>query len=1066
MQYQIDKKIIEELLEGYWYVEPPEDWKLTHVSESRYTALGKQTLFIAMDEKTWQKGTENTGIYANWLNTHELVHEYQNLFGGVIAQYPIKSIDSKIPQFITPDPFQFINQFSQYIRERLDSKIIAITGTVGKTSTKDYLKQILTQFSSVYATNKNHNSRTGVKLTLINAMSNLECVILETAMSALWMKSGGISQLSRPHIAVITEIGVGQKGYDEFSTADMKSRIANGIEENGLIVINRDITVFDQLLEYCKRFSENIITYGFHSLADVRVSASNGVLNLVVKDQEYCFDIPQYLDRGTCLNLSASLTVAYSLGHDLSQCEHLFKNLVSKPSVLQPIEVIEKNITIIDDTYNAEKLSMINAFQFCKAHFEYRRKILVIGDIINLEDKSIEVHQSLAAPIMENDFSLVATFGQDTLYLNQQLPVDKVIGHFKNVDECVTALTAVCRKDDVILVKGSRRNSKIQNIPLLLKKELIEPSKKMKEILNEFSYRFEFSKDEDQKGLEYSIQYGVGSLMLLYLALKKFTLKEITLDHFYRVSENVAREGKSNQSFGLKYGDQYSFSQLVQYVVFTQKADAILALAECMFGNTAKALAQIKMEAKVVGVDDHEILNVTGRNYRQTVQSVRLRSLFILCKAISQFPKKTLNLLKNKTIHHQKTIQFPTLFSQFDDQFIHLFIGDPKRQTLICFNQNYLGLFHFKEGSATQEYILPKTMQFGHETQNFNKKIALKTPFINILADTYFGEFYTRIRQRKQVDDALQKHGYNFSFRNVEQFFKLNDLNMLNLECCFTESLISPLKLIKPFVLDAKAEHTLKEIKQRNFQLINLANNHAKDFGNEGLVYMLGQLKQQNIDYIGAGLNQLEAEQPIELSYKDQKVVIFNGYWHRIPAYLEFDFYALGKQSGVASLSGLLQVIQTYKKQFPDTKIIVIAHWGVDFKQVHPKQIEIAEQLVESGVDLILGHGAHTLQSISTIKQKPVIYSMGNGVFNSNGEFTKHQALPYGLISKINLKEKTLNLYPILTNNLNTFWQPSPVNQDEFKQVLAFFNQDLVSLSLVKGQDELGYFLSMEIFKE
>lgn len=272
--------------------------------------------------------------------------------------------------------------------------------------------------------------------------------------------------------------------------------------------------------------------------------------------------------------------------------------------------------------------------------------------------------------------------------------------------------------------------------------------------------------------------------------------------------------------------------------------------------------------------------------------------------------------------------------------------------------------------------------------------------------------------------------------------------------------------MIKPFVLDAKAEHTLKEIKQRNFQLVNLANNHAKDFGNEGLVYMLGQLKQQNIDYIGAGLNQLEAEQPIELSYKDQKVVIFNGYWHRIPAYLEFDFYALGKQSGVASLSGLLQVIQTYKKQFPNTKIIVIAHWGVDFKQVHPKQIEIAEQLIESGVDLILGHGAHTLQSISTIKQKPVIYSMGNGVFNSNGEFTKHQALPYGLISKINLKEKTLNLYPILTNNLNTFWQPRPVNQDEFNQVVEFFNQDLVSLSLVKGQDELGYFLSMEIFKE
>lgn len=366
MQSKINKKLIENFVEGYWYVEPVDGWELSHVSESRFSALGCQTLFIAMDQKTWQKGTGNTGIYAEWANTHELVHEYQNLYGGIIAQYPIKNIDAKIPQYITPDPFEFINKFSKYIRDQLDSKIIAITGTVGKTTTKDYLYKILSEYGSVYATHKNHNSRTGVKLTLANAMYDPDYIVVETAMSALWMKSGAISRLSKPHIAVITEIGVGQKGYDELATADMKSRIADGIADDGFIILNRDIRVYDSLKAYAQRFSKNILSYGTHPDADIKILDSEQDLVLSIAGEQYQFSIPEALDAGTIHNLTAVISVIYALKLDLNRLTKAFLAVKAKKSVLEKIQLSQRNITLIDDTYNAEHLSMLNAFKFCK----------------------------------------------------------------------------------------------------------------------------------------------------------------------------------------------------------------------------------------------------------------------------------------------------------------------------------------------------------------------------------------------------------------------------------------------------------------------------------------------------------------------------------------------------------------------------------------------------------------------------------------------------------------------------------------------------------------------------
>lgn len=241
-----------------------------------------------------------------------------------------------------------------------------------------------------------------------------------------------------------------------------------------------------------------------------------------------------------------------------------------------------------------------------------------------------------------------------------------------------------------------------------------------------------------------------------------------------------------------------------------------------------------------------------------------------------------------------------------------------------------------------------------------------------------------------------------------------------------------------------------------------LANNHLKDFGDRGLAYTLQQFDQANISYIGAGTNQKEAHSYFEITFNNKHYVIFNGYWHRDTAYLDYDFYALGPKSGVACLNGvLLEQIGRYKQTNPEHKIIVICHWGIDFKPITKEQSKLANILTQVGADLVIGHGAHTIQPIKVINQKPVVFGIGNAVFNSNGEYREQNALPYGCIARLDLSKDRLRLYPIYTNNLKTFWQPCPVNEDDFSEASSYMTSLLTPENYYAAQDDLGFFIEM-----
>ncbi|MDX8156012.1 CapA family protein [Acinetobacter pittii] len=556
---------------------------------------------------------------------------------------------------------------------------------------------------------------------------------------------------------------------------------------------------------------------------------------------------------------------------------------------------------------------------------------------------------------------------------------------------------------------------------------------------DEVLWQFEFDDD-------------ISTLLLIDYALEQFQQKKVQAQDVYVVPQKMS-EQIGQQNLGLKTSESYTFTELLQFLIFTQAVDVKEALSNMLCGTNEQAYLILSKRAATY--------NLTLKN--EATQN-QLKHLFLLLRKIYSYPNEIKKLFLIKDLNFQGKSYLPQtpLMGQHVVEVLYL-TNSFRKIYLTFFEENQtIGFFLFLDDIHRAEHLIPYYHCF--QTQKVTSKIcSAPSGIINILGDTYFGEIYTEKRRSKGQKDALQQYGYNYSFEKIKTFLGEHDLNIANFEAVFSLENQSPLDHKKPFILKADAEQTLAAFKNIHLNHVVLANNHLKDYGDRGLTYTLQQLDQANISYIGAGVNQKDAHNYFELSFENKRYAIFNGYWHRDTAYLDYDFYALGHKSGVACLNGvLLEQIGRYRLTHPEHKIIVICHWGVDFKPITKEQSKLAAILTQAGADLIIGHGAHTIQPVQIINQKPVVFGIGNAVFNSNGEYDKHNALPYGCIARLDLSKDLLRLYPIYTNNLKTFWQPYPVNAEDFLKASTYMTSSLAPENYIATQDNLGAYIEIK----
>lgn len=556
----------------------------------------------------------------------------------------------------------------------------------------------------------------------------------------------------------------------------------------------------------------------------------------------------------------------------------------------------------------------------------------------------------------------------------------------------------------------------------------------------------------DEAIWQFEFDDDISTLLLIDYALEQFQQKKLKAQDVYVVPQNMSKH-IGPQNLGLKTSESYTFTELLQFLIFTQAADVKDALSKMLCGTNKQASLIFSKRAATY--------NLTLKNAGAQNQ---LKHLFLLLRKIYSYPNEIKKLFFIKELNFQGKTYLPQTPLMGQNVVEVLYLTNSFRKIYLTFleeNQT-IGFFLFLDDIHRAEHLIPYYHCF--QAQTIRPKVcSAPSGIINILGDTYFGEIYTEKRKARGQIDALQQYGYDYSFKKIKAFLGEHDLNIANFEAVFSLENQSPLDHKKPFILKADAEQTLAEFKNIHLNHVVLANNHLKDYGNRGLTYTLQQLDQANISYIGAGVNQKDAHNYFELSFENKHYAIFNGYWHRDTAYLDYDFYALGYKSGVACLNGvLLEQIGRYRLTHPEHKIIVICHWGVDFKPITKEQNKLATILTQAGADLIIGHGAHTIQPVQIINQKPVVFGIGNAVFNSNGEYDKYNALPYGCIARLDLSKDLLRLYPIYTNNLKTFWQPYPVNAEDFLKASTYMTSSLAPENYIATQDNLGAYIEIK----
>lgn len=350
---------------------------------------------------------------------------------------------------------------------------------------------------------------------------------------------------------------------------------------------------------------------------------------------------------------------------------------------------------------------------------------------------------------------------------------------------------------------------------------------------------------------------------------------------------------------------------------------------------------------------------------------------------------------------------------------------------------------------------------------------------ITLLGDTNPGESY-QLRLKDQGKASIDSdRGYEQCFAPFRGFLRESDFTVANLECCVTQIRSSPFETVKPYLDWTDIVRTPQLLRELPIHAVCIANNHALDFGPEGLSETCAILDSNQIARFGAGISSSEAAKAlnyeIEIGNNRLEVIIVSGFEFR-QNHKDWGYYATSKQAGVNSWSRkqAQKQVSEIRSRSPKAFLIAFPHWGSNYLPVTDRQRELGRLLVDAGADLVVGHGSHMLQEIEQYKERWLVYGLGNFIFNSPGRFHQHEVLPFGLLARLNIFHKNngfdiiMHLYPIHVDNRTNSYQPSFLTTNQFHDLLSFLMPDRGERTGLEekvrcGHDQHGFYIGLDI---
>ncbi|HJD63452.1 MAG TPA: UDP-N-acetylmuramoyl-tripeptide--D-alanyl-D-alanine ligase [Rickettsia endosymbiont of Sericostoma sp.] len=406
-------------------------------------------LFIAL------KGANDGHNYA--------LHALERGANAVIISQEITGLPNE-KVIMVPDTLTALHQMAEYKRQKSQAKFIGVTGSSGKTGTKEAIKTVLSHFGSTFASRGNFNNHLGVPINLASLPDDIEYAVFEMGMNHPG-EIRALTKMVRPDISVITTISEAHLEFfqSQLHLVDAKCEIFEGMSKDGIAVIDLDSPYYNQVLQNLKQLSiNNIYSFGTSPYADcslisyeyqqitqqvrLRYSIHNTKIDIEIPL------VPEHYARNYTIALQMSAILNLDINVAARQLSKIL--LMDGRGKLINAKYHGQDYQIICDYYNANPESVKAALLYLK-QLSGKKKIAIIGDMLELGDNAIKFHKDLIPAILDSGANRVFLVGNNTQYIYQSLPneIEKI--HFDNVDLLIENLSKLLKGNELILIKGS-----------------------------------------------------------------------------------------------------------------------------------------------------------------------------------------------------------------------------------------------------------------------------------------------------------------------------------------------------------------------------------------------------------------------------------------------------------------------------------------------------------------------------------------------------------------------------------------------------------------------------------
>ena len=358
------------------------------------------------------------------------------------------------------DTLQALYKIASYKRNLYSIPVVAITGSVGKTSTKDIVANVVLQKYKTVKTIGNNNNNIGLPFTILNAPEDIETMVLEMGMNHFG-EIHLLSEIAKPTICIITNIGtshIGNLGSRE-NILKAKLEILDGAE-NPYIIVNNDNDLLHKWYEENKH-KHNIKTYGMENKSDIyaqdiQLEEQSSQYTICIENQKEKIQVPvggaHFILNSLCAILTGKI-----LNIPLKEIKRGIETFQLTKNRMEVIE-IDKGIKIINDAYNSSVESVKASLKYM-SQMKANRRIAVLGDILETGSFAKEIHETVGKIVCENKIDILICSGENAKYIVKSAKEntfnEKNIYYFENKNEIVRLLKEIELPGDVILVKAS-----------------------------------------------------------------------------------------------------------------------------------------------------------------------------------------------------------------------------------------------------------------------------------------------------------------------------------------------------------------------------------------------------------------------------------------------------------------------------------------------------------------------------------------------------------------------------------------------------------------------------------